>query len=251
MDGCGKSSRPGRRRTGRRGSVTGRLLAVAAVLVAAVILLLPVSRGGAREAARRSQCANNLKSIGRAIDAYSREHGSLPPPFSVDADGHPLHSWRVLLLPYLDDGAAAGAIDVEKRWDDPANATAGLATAEPYRCPSLRAPAGTTTYQLVVSPEGLVHPDRSATREEAASADRNTILVIEVPEGRAVPWMGGGDAGVEVLMGSDEGCHPGGVMALFADGSIGFLHIGSLPLDVRRSLITPEADTPPGSFDRP
>ena len=251
MEGCGKSSRPGRRRTGRRGSVTGRLLAVAAVLVAAVILLLPVSRGGAREAARRSQCANNLKTIGRAIDAYSREHGSLPPPFSVDADGHPLHSWRVLLLPYLDDVAAAGAIDVEKRWDDPANATAAVATAASYRCPSLRAPAGTTTYHLVVSQEGLVRPDRSATREEAASADRNTILVIEAPEGRAVPWMGAGDAGVEVLMGSDEGCHPGGVMALFADGRIDFLPIGSLPLDVRRSLITPEADTPPAAFDRP
>jgi prepilin-type processing-associated H-X9-DG protein len=250
MDARGKPSRSGRGWEVRSGSVTGRLLAVAAVLVAAVILLLPVSRG-AREAARRSQCANNLKSIGRAIDAYSREHGSLPPPFSVDADGHPLHSWRVLLLPYLDDGAAAGAIDVEKRWDDPANATAGLATAEPYRCPSLRAPAGTTTYHLVVSPEGLVHSDRSATREEAASADRNTILVIESPEGRAMPWMGGGDDGVEVLMGSDEGCHAGGVMALFADGSVHFLHIGSLPLDVRRSLITPEADTPPGSFDLP
>ena len=249
MDARGKSSRPGRRRTGRRGSVTGRLLAVAAVLVAAVILLLPVSRGGVREAAQRSQCAHNLKSIGRAIDAYSREHGALPPPFSVDAEGHPLHSWRVLLLPYLDEGAA-GAIDVEQRWDDPA-AAAAVATAAPYRCPSLQAPAGKTTYHLVVSPEGLVRSDRSATREEAASADRNTILVIEVPEGRAVPWMGGGDDGVEVLMGSDEGCHAGGVMALFADGSVHFLHIGSLPLDVRRSLITPEADTPLGSFDLP
>lgn len=249
MDGCGKPSRPGRRRTGRRGSIAGRLLAVAAVVIAAVILLLPVSRG-ARGAARRAQCAQNLKSIGRAIDAYSRENGALPPPFSVDAEGHPLHSWRVLLLPYLDE-RAAGGIDLEKPWDDPANAAAAVATVEPYGCPALQAPAGKTTYHLVVSPEGLVRPDRSATREEAASADRNTILVIESPEGRAMPWMGGGDDGVEVLMGSDEGCHAGGVMALFADGSVHFLHIDSLPLDVRRSLITPEADTPPGSFDLP
>jgi prepilin-type processing-associated H-X9-DG protein len=248
MDGCGKPSRPGRRRTGRRGSIAGRLLAVAAVVIAAVILLLPVSRG-ARGATRRSQCAQNLKSIGRAIDAYSREYGALPPPFSVDAEGHPLHSWRVLLLPYLDE-RAAGGIDLEKPWDDPADAAA-VATAATYRCPALRAPAGTTTYHLVVSPRGLVRPDRSATREEAASADRNTILVIEAPEGRAMPWMGAGDDGAEVLMGSDEGCHPGGVMALFADGSVHFLRIGSLPLDVRRSLITPEADTPPGSFDLP
>lgn len=247
MHGCGESSRRVRRRTGRRASIVGRLLAVAAVIVAAVILLLPVSRG-ARGAARRSQCAQNLKSIGRAIDAYSREHGALPPPFSVDAEGHPLHSWRVLILPYLDDGAAAGAIDVEKRWDDPADAAATAAT---YRCPSLQTPAGTTTYHLVVSPTGLVRPDRSATREEAASAERNTILVIEAPEGRAMPWMGAGDDGAEVLMGKDEGCHSGGVMALFADGSVHFLRIGSLPLDVRRSLITPEADTPPGSFDLP
>ena len=128
---------------------------------------------------------------------------------------------------------------------------AAVATVEPYGCPALQAPAGKTTYHLVVSPEGLVRPDRSATREEAASADRNTIFVIESPEGRAMPWMDGGDDGVEVLMGSDEGCHAGGVMALFADGSVHFLHIDSLPLDVRRSLITPEADTPPGSFDLP
>ena len=119
--------------------------------------------------------------------------------------------------------------------------TAAVATVEPDGCPALQAPAGKTTYHLVVSPEGLGRPDRSATREEAASADRNTILVIESPEGRAMPWMGGGDDGVEVLMGSDEGCHAGGVMALFADGSVHFLHIDSLPLDVRRSLITPEA----------
>ena len=188
---------------------------------------------------------------GLSAPTISKQSAGRSTPFSVDAEGHPLHSWRVLILPYLDDGAAAGAIDVEKRWDDPANAAAAVATAAPYRCPSLQAPAGKTTYHLVVSPEGLVRPDRSAPREEAASADRNTILVIEVPEGRAVPWMGGGDAGLEVLMGSDEGCHPGGVMALFADGSVHFLRIGSLPLDVRRSLITPEADTPPGSFDLP
>jgi hypothetical protein len=139
---------------------------VAAVVIAAVILLLPVSRGGARGAARRAQCAHNLKSIGRAIDAYSREYGALPPPFSVDAERHPLHSWRVLLLPYLDE-RAAGGIDLEKPWDDPANAAAAVATAEPYGCPALQAPAGKTTYHLVVSPEGLVRPDRSATLEEA------------------------------------------------------------------------------------
>ena len=56
-----------------------------------------------------------------------------------------------------------------------------------------------------------------------------------------MPWMGGGDDGVEVLMGSDEGCHAGGVMALFADGSVHFLHIDSLPLDTSDQTPIPRA----------
>src|SRR5579872_5845935 len=55
----------------------------------------------ARDAARRTMCLNNLHSIGLALFNYSADYGSLPPAYIADETGRPMHSWRVLLLPYL------------------------------------------------------------------------------------------------------------------------------------------------------
>ena len=69
-------------------------LMCAGVLVA--ILLRAVHK--AREAAILNQCRNNLKQFGLAMLYYEWVHGSLPPAFTVDENGKPLHSWRTLLL---------------------------------------------------------------------------------------------------------------------------------------------------------
>ena len=53
------------------------------------------------EANRRTICGENVHRITLAMLLYEHEHGTLPPAWTVDADGNPLHSWRVLLLPYL------------------------------------------------------------------------------------------------------------------------------------------------------
>ncbi len=63
-------------------------------------LLAPVVQA-TRQQARQTQCAANLERILAAMQAYHQKHGHLPPAYSQDQDGQPLHSWRVLLLPYL------------------------------------------------------------------------------------------------------------------------------------------------------
>lgn len=55
-----------------------------------------------RDAARRVMCKDNLHQIGIALHNYHEQHGSFPPAYTTDQNGKPLHSWRVLLLPYLD-----------------------------------------------------------------------------------------------------------------------------------------------------
>ncbi len=65
----------------------------------------------------RAECYVNLEQIGLAMLAYQAEHGALPPAFTVDADGRPLHSWRVLVLPYL--GGEAKALYEKIRLDEP------------------------------------------------------------------------------------------------------------------------------------
>src|SRR6266436_3697522 len=74
-------------------------LLVIGILALLAALLIPVRRTGVREAARRAQCSNNLKNIATALKEYESVYHCLPPAYTVDAAGKPLHSWRTLLLP--------------------------------------------------------------------------------------------------------------------------------------------------------
>ncbi len=71
------------------------------ILLLAVALLLPAV-STAREAGRRAWCANNLRQLALALHSYFDDHGHLPPPYIADSQGKPMHSWRVLILPYLE-----------------------------------------------------------------------------------------------------------------------------------------------------
>ena len=78
-----------------------KVLAVVAIICVVIAFMLPATRR-ARPAARRTQCKNNLKQIGLALHNYHDLYGSFPPAFTVDSNGMPLHSWRTLILPFID-----------------------------------------------------------------------------------------------------------------------------------------------------
>ena len=93
------------------------MLACIGILVG---LLLPAVQA-AREAARRMQCSNNMKQIALAMHNYEAVYKAFPPAYTTDANGQPLHSWRTLLLPYMEQQALYSQIDLNKPWDDPVN----------------------------------------------------------------------------------------------------------------------------------
>jgi Protein of unknown function (DUF1559) len=66
------------------------------------------------EAARRAQCRNNLKQIALALHDYHQQYGVLPPAYVADASGRPMHSWRVLLLPFLEQQSLYDQYDFRK-----------------------------------------------------------------------------------------------------------------------------------------
>lgn len=88
-----ESSLIGSRQSFRKASALTlvELLVVVAIIILLVALLLPSVRF-ARPAARRTVCQNNLRQITLALLAYSKDHGTLPPACTVDANGKPLHS---------------------------------------------------------------------------------------------------------------------------------------------------------------
>lgn len=102
----------------RRGFTLIELLVVIAIIAILVALLLPAVQQ-AREAARRSQCKNNLKQIGVAFHNYHEAHGRFPMPYVVDTTNFNCHAWGTFLLPYLDRAAVYNRFDFTQAFFSP------------------------------------------------------------------------------------------------------------------------------------
>ena len=222
-----------------RGFTLFELLAVLIIVAILIALLWPATRS-ARPAGRRSQCKNNLKQIALALHNYHDTYGALPPAYTMDGDGRPLHSWRTLILPYLEQQRLYETIDLSKPWDDLANAEARKAEVSVYRCPEAIGPAGTTTYLAVVASDGCFRPGVPRPLAEITDGHHQTLMVIETDAEHAVPWMAPSDADEARVLafGPGKGLpHSGGVQAAFVDGSVKFLP-AELTAAQRRALIS-------------
>jgi hypothetical protein len=160
----------------------------------------------------------------------------------VDANGKPLHSWRTLILPYADQKVLYDRIDLSRPWDDPVNADVFKTRLPLYRCPSHLDPDDKTTYLAVVTPNSILRPESSIRLLDIVDGTSNTILVMEVDDEHAVPWMAPQDADAAWLRGigaKTKFSHSGSGHALLADGAVRFLS-SNLDPSVRQALITVE-----------
>jgi prepilin-type processing-associated H-X9-DG protein/prepilin-type N-terminal cleavage/methylation domain-containing protein len=201
------------------------LLVVVGIIGVVVAIFLPSVRT-AREPARRMHCANNLKQIAIALYNYEDVYQALPPAYTVDAEGTPLHSWRTLILPYMEQLALYEKIDLSKPWDDPANQVAYETVVEVYQCPSADCPPGHTTYLAVVGPNGCFRPTGPRKLSEITDNRGQTLMVVEAGADRHVHWMApsdGGEVWILNLGTATQLPHPGGAQTAFADGSVRFL----------------------------
>ncbi|MEM6365492.1 MAG: DUF1559 domain-containing protein, partial [Planctomycetota bacterium] len=103
------------------------LVIVGLLLVMAGAGIYAVIRVGGRTAARmqtgRMQLSSmrNLETIAAALNAYASDHGRYPPPILRDDSGKALHSWRVLILPYLGEEDLYDQFDLNVAWDEGVN----------------------------------------------------------------------------------------------------------------------------------
>jgi prepilin-type processing-associated H-X9-DG protein len=231
------------------GCIFGMMLCCSPILVA---LLLPAVQQ-AREAARRSQCQNNLKQIGLALHNYADVNGTLPPAYVADADGKPLHSWRVLILPYLDQKPLYDSYNFSEPWDGPNNSRLLSQMPSVYRCPSDPLGNGSThtAYAGVFGEHCIFRGSAPVGFRDITDGTSNTLLVGET-DGAGIPWMKPDDINVELhpSIGDTQGFsshHAGGVQFLMADGAVRFVsqHIHAPTL---KSLFTRDGGEVIGDF---
>ena len=211
--------------------VAGGILVAIMVLAVTIKHIAPTLRSIQRQA-RHAQCDNNLRQIGTAMHAYHADYGCFPPAYIPDPDGKPMHSWRVLLLPYMDEQNLYGQYDFSQSWDSSVNMALVTAMPQVYGCPYDRdTELGETSYQLIVGPGTLFENEKSMKIDGITGNPSETILVIEVARS-TVPWLKPSDLDCDKISfqidngkaGEIGSNHPlRGANSLMADGKVRFL----------------------------
>ncbi len=119
------------RRQSRRGFTLIELLVVISIIAVLIALLLPAVQS-AREAARRSQCINNLKQLGLAVQNYHDTNGSFP----IGRQSSPRRTWAFSLFPFFEQTALYASINFATDFYQPANTTVRMTNVATYDCPS-------------------------------------------------------------------------------------------------------------------
>ena len=196
-------------------------------------------------------CVNNMKQLGLAFHTYHDSHREFPPAYTVDADGEPLHSWRVLILPYIEQSALYNAIRLDEPWDSEWNQQFHDQMPDLYRCGAylpkdvdgsdVTALKSLTPYCLVTGDKTYTLPPEKMRLYDITDGTSNTVLVTE--RRRPVCWMAPVDLPQEKAFEgpeADDGIgapHPGGFNATFGDGSSHFIP-ASVSLENLRAILT-------------
>jgi hypothetical protein len=188
-----------------------------------VVAMLRPLFGLAVQAGGRDRAVTTLKQLALALHSYADTYRHFPPFANHSKDGKPLLSWRVHILPYVEEQALYNQFKLDQPWDSPHNKKLIDKMPKIYKSPLARLKDPTKTTYLVPRARETIFPGPEGVQfRDILDGTSNTILVVEAAADQAVIWTKPDDLPVDKKQpgrglfgkGRDE------FLTAFADGSV-------------------------------
>jgi len=195
------------------------------------------SVASAQTAARKAASSNNLKQIGLALHIFHNTYREFPVGESPNEqgpihyrNGKPLLSWRVHLLPFIEQDPLYARFKHDEPWDSPHNIKLLDQIPITYVDPNQPDLGNKTTYLAPIGPGSIFGSNKRMRFRDVIDGTANTIMIIQAGGDKAVPWTKPEDLKYDLK-------NPAGSMgdigekliALFADGSVQTLPVNIKP----------------------
>jgi hypothetical protein len=227
------------------------ILGIIAVLIGLLLPDIFVHRGGAPS--RRMACQNNLRQIGIALHNYHDTYGTLPPAYIADENGKPMHSWRVLILPFMEQEPLYKQYRFDEPWNGPNNSKLANQFVSVYCCPS-HYPSLGTSYVAIVGAHTAWPGEKALKLADLKDGTDSILLVVEVHDS-GIHWMEPRDFHVSQMAQTINAPHGQGISSehtrsanvVKADGAVRYLS-NDTPAESLRSWIYIDDGTLPGDL---
>lgn len=201
-------------------------------------LLLPAVQA-ARDAAQRMEASNNLRQIGLALWNYHDVHGHFPTRAIELPDGQEGLSWRVQVLPFLEQQELYEKFHLDEPWNSEHNLQLVNEMPEIFAGDGFSLEPGKTNLVTLNGEETMMPGNKSVPLSTVTDGVSNTCFVVEADPSLAVIWTQPVDLPFDMENPTRGlfGARKGGVNVLMADGAIRFLS-GDTPADVLKAMAT-------------
>ena len=223
------------------GKGISRTICVVVVVVTTLACLLLPPRFVYYERPRWADSANNIRQCVIGMLNYESDRGHCPPAWLEDETGMPMHSWRVLLLPYLEQDRLYAQYNFDEPWNGPNNSKLVDQMPEIYRDPYSSHWTGETIYKLVLDEGSFSTTGEGRPLDDAVDGAASTIVVVE-DRANPVNWMKPDGISINDAIAAclnKETCHYGAVETNYIKGSR-FHNVATLDGAMHR--ISPDTD---------
>lgn len=132
---------------------------------------------------------NNLNLLALSLLNYESAYGRLPPAAYVKKQGDPKVSWRVRLLPYMEEQSLYGEYRQDEPWDSPHNKTLLSRMPDVFRASNMAGKDATsTTFRVPTGERTLFDSGRGVQLRQIIDGTSNTVVLMQVAAEHATPW---------------------------------------------------------------